>query len=165
MAGEVAVRSAGAGDMHAAAPLVAEMLAFYETPTPLGEADFAEKLESDGPAGAGHFRCLLAESEGETVGLAMYSLVYEAGVAAPCVFLRDIFVTERARRAGIGRRLMVELARAAQAEGWPRIDWHADRLDFDARTFYDLLCPDSFKINRLSYRIEGQEIAALAAKG
>ena len=159
----VFVRPAGAGDMTAIATLVADMLVFHGKEAPADPAAFAEALERDGPCGDAHFQCLIADVDGQAAGFAMFSLVYEAAYTASCVFLRDIFVVADHRRSGVGRALMAALAAKAVAEGWPRIDWHADRLDLDARLFYDLLCPDSFKLNRLSYRIEGEEIAALAA--
>ena len=80
-------------------------------------------------------------------------------------FIRDVFVLEAYRRSGIGRNMMAAFAKLCLDRGWRRVDWHADRLDFDARTFYDMLCTDSFKLDRLSYRIEGDEIAVLAGKG
>lgn len=163
----VSVRPAGPGDMAALAGLVLEMLSFYGTPPPLDETDMADALERDGPAGRGDYDCLIAyragyTSPGAAVGFAMFSPVYEAAFAGNGLFLRDIYVTEAARGQGAGKALMVAMARHCLARGYRRIDWHCDRLDLHARTFYELIAPDSFKLNRLSYRIENAEIQALA---
>jgi GNAT superfamily N-acetyltransferase len=165
----VSVVPAGPGEMATLVGLVLEMLAFYGTPPPLPEPELAEALERDGPAGSGAFECLVARPstspapEG-ALGFAMFSTVYEAGFAGNGVFLRDIYVTEPARGQGVGKALMVALARYCTEKGYRRIDWHADRLDLHARTFYELIAPDSFKLNRLSYRIEGEEIGRLAVR-
>ncbi len=161
----VSVTRAAGGDMLRLVPLVAEMLDFYGTPHPAGLEDMAATLERDGPAGTRRFDCLVAnDADGQALGFAMYSTVYEAAFLGDGVFLRDIFVTTQARGQGVGKALMVALAKVCLEEGYARIDWHADRLDLHARTFYELLAPDSFKLNRLSYRIENEEIISLSRK-
>jgi GNAT superfamily N-acetyltransferase len=56
----------------------------------------------------------------------------------PGLFLEDIFITEAARRHGVGRQLMTALARIALERGWTRIDFHV--LDWNpARGFYERL--------------------------
>ncbi|MEC9266055.1 MAG: GNAT family N-acetyltransferase [Pseudomonadota bacterium] len=152
--------------MERIAGLVREMLAFYGSPVPLEGTAFDDALERDGPAGSCAYRCLIVDDrDGTPAGFAMYSTVYEAAFAGNGIFLRDIYVSAAARGQGLGKALMVALAQECQREGIRRIDWHAARLDLDARTFYEMLAPDSFRLNRLSYRIEDDEIAALAAKG
>ena len=163
----VKVNAARQGDMLRVAPLVAEMLSFYGADgPPLPLPDFAVRLEKDGPAGRKEYDCLIADdaASGTALGFAMYSTVYEAAFPGNGIFLRDIYVTESARERGVGKALMVGLAKVCLREGYRRIDWHADRLDLHARTFYELMAPDSFKLNRLSYRIEEDEIETLSKR-
>ncbi|NMM42974.1 GNAT family N-acetyltransferase [Rhodospirillaceae bacterium KN72] len=163
----VKVVAARQGDMLRVAPLIAEMLTFYgaEGP-PIPLPDFAVRLEKDGPAGRREYDCLIADDAqtGTALGFAMYSTVYEAAFPGNGIFLRDIYVTKSARERGVGKALMVALAQVCLREGYRRIDWHADRLDLHARTFYELMAPDSFKLNRLSYRIEEEEIELLSKR-
>jgi GNAT superfamily N-acetyltransferase len=158
---------AGPGDMAKIGPLVAEMLAFYKTPMPVEEAELATILEQDGPAGAGAYDCLIAWTQpgeqSKPLGFAMYSTVYEAAFVGNGIFLRDLYVTEEARGKRVGKALMTHLAQICLDQGYRRIDWHADRLDLHARAFYELIAPDSFKLNRLSYRVEGDALTALAS--
>lgn len=152
--------------MRDLAPLVLEMLAHEKVMPPLSSYVFAETLEQDGPADRGAFDCLIArDAAGVFVGFAMYSTVYDAGLAGNGVFLRDLFVTAAMRGQGVGKALMIALAQECVAREIRRIDWHVARLDLDARTFYEMVAPDSFKLNRLSYLVEEDEIAQLAAKG
>ncbi|MDF1748809.1 MAG: GNAT family N-acetyltransferase [Alphaproteobacteria bacterium] len=164
---EFQIASATKGDMAKIAPLVAEMLAFHKTAVPAKDTEFATMLERDGPAGAGKYDCLIAweaqEKDSLAVGFAMYSTVYDASFAGDGIFLRDIYVSEASRGKRVGKALMVHLAQLCLEQGYSRIDWHTDRLDLHARTFYELIAPDSFKLNRLSYRVEGKEIMDIAA--
>ncbi len=51
------------------------------------------------------------------------------------MYLEDLFVTESARRKGVGRRLMTRLGSIAVERGWERIDFQV--LDWNpAREFY-----------------------------
>ena len=128
------------------------------------EDAWAEVLAADGPGGACQFEAVCAFDDENMIGFLMFSPVYEALFPGNGAFIRDVFVKESHRRSGVGRNLMAVFAELCLERGWRRADWHADRLDFDARTFYDMLCTDSFKLDRLSYRIEGEELTALAAK-
>lgn len=147
------------------ADLCAEMAAFHEVAEPLPRAEWAARLAADGPGGAGRFEAVCAFDAGTMIGFLLFSPVYEALFPGNGAFIRDVFVREAFRRSGIGRNMMATFAKLCLERGWRRADWHAARLDFDARTFYDMLCTDSFKLDRLSYRIEGVEIETLAAKG
>lgn len=144
--------------------LCANMADFHGVPHALPLDDWAGRLAADGPGGAGSFEAICAFDGANMIGFLMFSPVYEALFPGNGAFIRDVFVRAEYRRSGVGRNMMATFAKLCLERGWRRADWHAARLDFDARTFYDMLCTDSFKLDRLSYRIEGDEIAALAAK-
>ena len=140
------------------------MCAFYGIDQPLPTGEWAVRLAEDGPDGAGAFGVLGAWDGEELAAFALYSTVYHLAGAGDMAILRDLFVREGYRRRKIGTALMVGMAALCVENGWRRLDWQANRLDFETRTFYDMLCPGSFKLDRLSYRVEGDEIAALAAR-
>ncbi len=140
------------------------MAAFHGRPEPLPREEWAARLAEDGPGGAQKFEAVCAFDGDQMVGCLIFSPIYETLFPGNGAFIRDVFVLEEYRRRGIGRNMMAAFAKLCLERDWRRADWHADRLDFDARTFYDMLCTDSFKLDRLSYRIEGDEIATLAAK-
>src|SRR6185295_10534434 len=69
------------------------------------------------------FSLLVAEVEGRVRGYALFFETYSTFRAAPSLFLEDLFVHPDVRKNGIGRTLMLELARTAVARGCERFEW------------------------------------------
>lgn len=159
----VTIALAVAGDMRVAVSLFEEMLRYHGEAPPLPTEAYAAMLEEDGPGGARLYDCLLARRNNDIVGFMIYSEVYDPKYRR-CVFIQDLYVTDRCRGQGVGKALMVTLAKRGVDVGWGRIDWRTDRLALETRTFYDLLCPNSFKLDKLSYRLHRSDIEALARK-
>ncbi len=159
---DLSVRALAADDMVAFARLCAELTAYHNRPEPMEHGDWVDALRVAGPQGEGHFQALVVPDGEVLAGCAIFSLTYSVAIMAECVYLRDLFVCADYRQKGIGKMLFQGLARECVANGWPRVDWTASRLDFDARTFYEMQAPESFKLDRLFHRIEGDEIHRLA---
>lgn len=139
-----------------------EMFAFNNHPSP-GRVALESDIMEAGPGGTEMFRCLLARAEdGTAAGLIVFSDLHVPGVGKTA-FMQDLFVSEASRRGGVGRCLMKALADLARAENWARIDWRVERLNLDARVFYDLLAPDGFRLHKLSYRLDRADIERIAA--
>lgn len=85
-----------------------------------------------------HFETLIAEIDGEPAGMALFFPRFSTWIGQPTLFLEDIFVTEAARRHGVGRKLMTGLAKIALDRGWAGVNFHV--LDWNpARGFYERL--------------------------
>ena len=109
-----------------------------------------------------YFECLLAELDGEAVGLALYFHNYSTWAAKPGIYLEDLFVEERARGHGLGRALLEALARVAQARDCGRLDLSV--LDWNpTRDFYNRIGMKHMA-EWLTYRLDRAGIATLAAK-
>ena len=81
------------------------------------------------------FECLLAERDGRALGFALYFFTFSTFTARPTLYLEDLFVRPEHRGEGLGRRLLVELARIAVARECGRMEWSV--LDWNpARDFY-----------------------------
>ena len=110
-----------------------------------------------------YFEALLAERNGEALGLALFVHTYSTFEGRPSLFLEDLFVREEARGTGLGRRLIAALAKVAQERGCRRLDLMV--LDWNpARDVYAHL---GFKQIEewLPYRLSGEELERLAAEG
>ncbi|HUH85301.1 MAG TPA: GNAT family N-acetyltransferase [Stellaceae bacterium] len=117
-------------------------------------------LLRDGFGPVPRFEARLAWLAGQPVGFTLFFATYSTWEGRPGLYLEDIYVEERARRHGVGRALIVDLARLALARDYRRLDLSV--LDWNpARAFYERL---GIRQNAgwLPYRISGPALAALA---
>jgi len=70
------------------------------------------------------------------VGFALYFFTFSTFKTRPTLYLEDLFVVPEERGSGIGRRLLVELARIAVARGCGRMEWSVLDWNTPARKFY-----------------------------
>jgi ribosomal protein S18 acetylase RimI-like enzyme len=96
----------------------------------------AETIRRDGFGPEPAFEVLLAEWEGQAVGYALFHAAYEASYAARGIYLVDLYVDARARRRGIGRRLLARLAAEARARGLSYLWWASRPSNAEANAFY-----------------------------
>ena len=109
-------------------------LAEYEK-EPQSAVATAEDLRRDGFSSNPLFRVLIAEWSGEPAGFALYFFHYSTWRGKPTLFLEDLFVQPRFRKKGIGKALLVYLARVAVHENcgrfeWQVLDWNTPSIDF-----------------------------------
>jgi GNAT superfamily N-acetyltransferase len=80
---------------------------------------------------------LVAESEGELVGLTHYLFHRSMTSIAPLCYLSDLFTSEKARGKGVGRALIEAVYEKARAAGSPRVYWQTHETNRTARELYD----------------------------
>ena len=132
----VSIRFATADDCGLILEFV-RALALYEKAPDAVVATKAQ-LREHGFGARPHFEALIAELDGEPVGMALFHPRFSTWTGTPTVYLEDLFVNEAARGHGVGRRLLARLASLALERGWARIDFHV--LDWNpARGFYQKL--------------------------
>lgn len=95
------------------------------------EADITRDLFGDSPK----VFCDIAEWEGEPVGFALWFYTYSTFQGRHGIWLEDLFVDPKERGKGIGKALLVNLARRCAAEGlgrleWWVLDWNAPSIEF-----------------------------------
>lgn len=86
-------------------------------------------------AGAPAAHCILAEDEGIAAGFALYFFNFSTFLARPGLYLEDLFVRPEFRGRGLGKALLLHLARQANARGcgrmeWTVLDWNQPAIDF-----------------------------------
>ncbi len=94
-----------------------------------------EDIIRDGFRGEPKFRVLIADWDGVPAGFAFYFFNYSTWLGKPGLFLEDLFVKPELRGKGIGKALLAELAKIAQAENcygmkWEVLDWNQPAIDF-----------------------------------
>jgi GNAT superfamily N-acetyltransferase len=83
------------------------------------EAQLATALFGARPYAEVVFACL----DGTPVGFALFFHSFSTFLGKPGLYLEDLFVRPAARGLGIGKRLLVWLARTALERGCARLDW------------------------------------------
>jgi GNAT superfamily N-acetyltransferase len=82
---------------------------------------------------------LIAELDGETAGYLTYFIGVYMDDATPALHVADFFVSERYRRRGVGKALMLDARRIAADRGASRLLWTVWRRNNDAIRFYENL--------------------------
>ena len=108
-------------------------LAEYEklTHEVVADEEILERTLFDKPAA----EVLFAELDGKPVGFALFFTNYSTFLGRPGIWLEDLFVRPAARGRGIGKALLLHLARlTVQRDGgrldWAVLDWNTPAIDF-----------------------------------
>jgi GNAT superfamily N-acetyltransferase len=93
-----------------------------------------DDLIRDGFSKNPKFRVIIAEWEGMPAGMAFFFHNYSTWQGRQGLFLEDLFVRPQFRGKGIGKALMVHLARLAIAENcygmrWEVLDWNTTAIE------------------------------------
>lgn len=92
-------------------------------------------LKRDGFGPRPLFYALIAEQDGEPIGMATYLLAYSTSVGRPGVYVETLYMVPEWRKRGIGRRLLAQVAALAREQDAPLIMLHVARWN-RARAFY-----------------------------
>jgi GNAT superfamily N-acetyltransferase len=104
---------------------------------------------------------LLASSEGETVGFAVFFTNYSTFLAKRGLYLEDLFVKPHGRGKGIGKALLARLAKIAVERDCGRVDWSVLNWNEPSIRFYDALGAVALS-DWTTYRLTGEPLAKLA---
>lgn len=144
-------------------PLMLEFiraLAAYER-APEQAVATPEDLLRDGFGADPKFRCDLAFRDGEPAGFCLYFFNYSTWQGRPGLYLEDLFVHPPMRGKGIGKALLVHLARVAVRENCGRFTWAVLDWNTPAQEFYESLGAKMLK-EWLMMRVEGDALRKLA---
>ena len=146
-------------------PLLLELikaLAEYERMTDqvvATEADVHRTLFGDTPLA----EAVIARSGGEAVGFALWFYNYSTFLGRPGLYLEDLFVLPEKRGLGIGRALLIHLARVAVSRKCGRMEWSVLNWNEPAIRFYRSLGAqpmDEWTV----YRLTGDALTRLAER-
>ncbi|SIQ20465.1 Acetyltransferase (GNAT) family protein [Alkalispirochaeta americana] len=135
------------------------------------ELFYRGKKESSCQEAMAYLERILAEPSGVSVivacddervlAFATYAIMYPAPGRSGQLYMKELFVSSRARGQGVGKRVMKHLARLAWARGCSRFDWTAEATNPGAGTFYRDLGARVVS-EKEYYRFEGDDLARFA---
>lgn len=136
----VLTRPAVPGDEARWRALWAGYLAFYETGLEPGLTDlvWARLLDENEPMFS-----IVAEIDGEVVGIVNYVLHRATWTASWYCYLEDLFTDAAARGQGVGRALIEAVYQAAQDAGASRVYWLTHDSNATARKLYDAVAENA----------------------
>ncbi len=105
---------------------------------------------------------LIGHHGGEPVGFALFFHSFSTFLGRPGIYLEDLYVRPEFRGAGIGRALLVHLARLAKERGCGRLEWWVLDWNEPAIEFYESIGAvpmDDWTV----YRVAGETLDKLAA--
>src|ERR1700676_5755959 len=128
----------------------------------LHEVEATEAMISDALFGSNvRLFCDIAEWNGEAAGFAVWFINFSTFSGRSGIYLEDLFVRPAQRGTGIGKALLVHLAKQCVENGWTRLQWSVLDWNTPAIEFYKSLGAvvlDQWTICRL----DGPALTALA---
>jgi len=105
---------------------------------------------------------LIAEHDGSPAGFALFFHNFSTFLGKPGIYLEDLYVNPVFRGTGIGKKLLVHLARLAKRRGCGRLEWWVLDWNEPAIGFYESLnatAMDDWTV----YRLAGKALEDLAS--
>lgn len=157
----LAIRPATEDDVSTIASLIRALARYEKLEHEVRLTD--EKLRASMFGRRRYAEAILAEDDGEPVGFALFFHNYSTFLAQPGIYLEDLYVHESQRGKGVGKALLVELARIAVERQCGRLEWAVLDWNVDAIGFYERLGarPNS---EWTVYRLTGESLTRLAGQ-
>jgi len=155
----LAIRAATPADVPLIRQLILE-LATYERAPEQAVATEADLLR-DGFGESPVYRCLIAEWAGAPAGFALFFYNYSTWQGRKGLYLEDLFVRPALRGHGIGKALLLELARTAVREGCGRFVWQVLDWNQPAIGFYEKLGARRLG-DWVTMRVDGEALSRMA---
>lgn len=128
------IRSIAAGDRAGWDALWAGYLEFYKTELDEAQTELTWQRLLDDEHG---LNGLVADVDGQLVGLAHFSFIHSTWAKNQDLYLEDLFVDLSVRGQGIGKALILSLDEIAREEGSRKVWWETQSHNATARRLYD----------------------------
>ncbi|NQY07378.1 MAG: GNAT family N-acetyltransferase [Flavobacteriaceae bacterium] len=124
------IRKAENKDFNSVLRLIKELAEFEKEPDAVVVTE--DELIRDYVASC--FDCLIAELDGEILGMAVFYHRYSTW-KGKTIHLEDLIVTQKSRNKGVGKALLDEIIKTAKAEKvrrleWCVLDWNTNAIEF-----------------------------------
>lgn len=141
--------------------LITELAIFEKLDPPTAEA--RERLRQHVTSDPALFHAFLGLLDGRPVGYITYYFTYSTFLAAPTLFLEDIYVQENMRKSGVGRELFRFCVREAVEKGCGRMEWCALDWNVGAMKFYEK--QGGKRLDWTFFRLDREGMRAALSKG
>jgi GNAT superfamily N-acetyltransferase len=105
--------------------------------------------------------CEIAEADGAPAGFALWFYSYSTFLAKHGIYLEDLYVRAQFRGHGLGKALLVHLARRAVEEDCGRFEWSVLDWNEPSIAFYKALGAKAMK-DWTVFRLEGEALRRMA---
>ena len=126
-----------------------------------GERRVGDNFLRDGFGADPKFKVVFAEWLGKPAGFALFFYNYSTWQGRPGLYLEDLFVKPEFRGKGIGKALLLHLAKIAIENNCGRYQWQVLDWNEPAIEFYKSLGAEIMK-EWLTMRVEGEGLKKLA---
>jgi len=158
----ITIRPAAPADIPLILCFVRELAEYEHEPNAVVAT---EELISAALFDEGHVaHALIASLDDKPAGFALYFFNFSTWLGRPGLYLEDLYVTPAARRAGVGRALLTQLAQIAVKKNCGRMEWAVLDWNEPAIRFYRALgarALDEWTV----YRLEGKILRDVATSG
>ena len=154
------IRNAIKHDAPAILRLIKELALFENEPEAVKTTE--EDIIRDGFGDNPYFNCIVAEKDGDVLGMAIYYFCWSTWTGRPSMFLEDLYVQESQRGSGMGLALLKECAKIAVSKNCARFEWEVLDWNQGARDFYHKLGAHHMD-GWLPYRLDGDKLQSFAS--
>jgi GNAT superfamily N-acetyltransferase len=154
------VREARESDLHRIQQLIIDLAKYERAAHEVRTTIELLRAALFGPQPAAY--ALVAESDNQVVGFALYFRNFTTWEGVHGIYLEDLYVMPEHRGSGLGRALLMALASLAVERGYARLEWAVLDWNQPAIDFYSSLgavAMDEWTV----YRLSGDALAAAGA--
>ena len=155
----ITIRPARPDDCALLLSFVRELAEYEKQPDEVVATE--DDFRRDGFGAQRRFEAVIAERDGEPAGFALWFYNYSTWAGRHGLYLEDLFVRPAHRGQGVGKALLVHLARLAVEQGCARYQWQVLDWNTPSIRFYEGLGARRLP-EWVTMRVEGEALAALA---
>jgi GNAT superfamily N-acetyltransferase len=157
--GAIEIRPATPDDVELIYSFIVELAVYEGAPE---HVTGTPRLLADALFGPHHCaEAVIAELDSEAAGMAVFHGTFSTWECRPGIWLEDLFVPDRHRRAGVGGALLAHLAGLTVERGATRLEWNALDWNVAALSFYAKLGAERLSSWEL-HRLDGEALERVA---
>lgn len=108
------------------------------------------------------FECVIAEHGSDAVGMCLFFDSFSTWIGRPGVYVQDLYVSDKVRGLGLGKKLLAHVASIGQARGCAYLRLSVDADNVSAQKFYES-CSLQWSSSEKVYAVRNEAFFALAA--